>query len=61
MLKALKIFIPTFFIVLIINQAGYGFCFKMYCLAAAFPRVVVISAVITGVFYWISTAESKNN
>lgn len=56
---ALKIFIPTFLIVLVLNQMGYGFCFKPYCLAAALPRVTIISAILTGIFYWISSQEKK--
>jgi NADH pyrophosphatase NudC (nudix superfamily) len=50
-LKALSIFVPTFLIVLVVNQLFYGGCFKAYCLSAAFPRIAIISAVITWALY----------
>ena len=59
--RAIKIFIPTFLVVLVVNQAFYNFCFAAYCLAAAFPRVVIMSAVVTGVLYWIKKSEDEKN
>ena len=45
------IFIPIFIVAMLFNQISYGGCFKGYCLSAAFPKVAIISAVITGIFY----------
>jgi len=59
MQKALAIFIPTFLILFVLNQSFYGGCFKGYCLAAAFPKVLILSAILTGVFYAISKSESN--
>lgn len=59
MSKALSIFIPTFIVLLILNQFFYGGCFKGYCLAAALPKVVLLSAILTGVFYAISKSEES--
>ena len=58
--KALKIFAPTFIIVLIINQMAYGLCFKGYCIAAAFPKVTVLSLLISGFIYWVSKSDEAN-
>ena len=55
--KAIGIFVVTFFVVLLINQAFYGFCFSDYCLAAAFPRVVVLASIVTAALYWITKRE----
>jgi len=57
--KALAIFIPTFIVIFILNQSFYGGCFKGYCLAAALPKVVLLSAILTGVFYAISKTEKS--
>jgi len=59
MTKALSIFIPTFIVVMIFNQMMYGFCFKGYCIAAAFPRVTIISVVISFFIYFVSSEEKK--
>ena len=56
--KSLAIFIPVFIVLLVLNQSFYGGCYKGYCLAAAFPKVLILSAVLTGVFYAISKSES---
>lgn len=51
-----SIFIPVFLVVMVVNQFFYGGCFKSYCLAAAFPKVTLIAAVLT----WILYANSKD-
>ncbi len=56
---ALKIFIPTFVIVLIFNQMTYGSCFKGYCIAAAFPKVIVLSLLISAFIYFVNKDEKK--
>ena len=53
----LKIFVPTFLIVGLINQSFYGFCMKSYCLSAAFPKVAIISAIIGFIIYKIKERE----
>jgi hypothetical protein len=47
------LFFKTLVVVLIINQVGYGFCFFPYCIIAALPKVIIISAVITGLIWFI--------
>ncbi len=60
MSKALKIFIPTFIIVMFFNQLGYGSCYKAYCLSAAFPKVTFISLGASAFIYWIIKSEEKS-
>lgn len=55
--KALGIFIPTFLVVLAVNQLAYGACFKGYCIAAAFPKVTILSLAISAFIYWVSKTE----
>jgi len=57
--KAIGIFVVTFFVVLLINQAFYGFCFSDYCLAAAFPRVVILTSIITALLFWTTKQEKS--
>ena len=45
--NSLKIFGISFIVIGIINQAFYGFCFKSYCLSAAFPKVLILSIIVT--------------
>jgi len=45
--NSLKIFGISFVVIGIINQAFYGFCFKSYCLSAAFPKVLILSIIVT--------------
>lgn len=59
--RALSIFVPTFLVVLVVNQLFYGGCFKAYCLAAAFPKIAIVSAVIAWVIYAISGQEESKN
>jgi uncharacterized membrane protein YvbJ len=56
LLTVISIFIPIFLVVMVVNQIFYGGCFKSYCLAAAFPKVTIISAVLTLILY----ASSKD-
>ena len=59
MIKALSIFIPTFIIVMIINQFFYGACFKAYCLSAAFPKVIILSLAISAFIYFVNRDENE--
>ena len=59
--KSLKIFIPTFLVVLVINQLAYGACFKGYCIAAALPKVTILSLAISAFIYWVSKSEDSKN
>lgn len=57
--KSFAIFIPTFLVVLFFNQLAYGACFKGYCIAAAFPKVVMLSLAISAFIYWVSKSENS--
>ena len=59
--KSLQIFIPTFIVVMIFNQMMYGACFKSYCIAAAFPKVVILSAIISAFIYYVFHSENNND
>jgi len=59
MTKALSIFLPTFMIVLIINQSAYGSCYESYCLSAALPKVIMLSSAISAFVYWVIKSEKK--
>jgi len=49
--KFIKIFIPAFLVVGVVNQSFYGFCMKSHCLAAAFPKVVILSVIVAFVIF----------
>jgi len=49
--EKLKIFITTFLVVLVINQLFYGACFAAYCIAAAIPRVFIMSILLSWFLY----------
>jgi hypothetical protein len=55
--KALKIFIPTFIIILLLNQMAYGFCFKGYCIASALPKVTILAVIVSAFIYWVKKNE----
>lgn len=57
--KALVIFIPTFLVVLFINQLSYGACFKGYCISAALPKVTILSLLISLFIYFVSESEGS--
>ena len=61
MQKALAIFIPTFVAIMVINQMFYGACFAAYCLAAAFPKVVVLAVIVSTFLYFVSKSEDEVN
>jgi len=58
MARVVMIFIPTFLVILVLNQMFFGGCFKGYCLAAAFPQVMVMSALLTWVLFSLTKDES---
>jgi hypothetical protein len=45
--KWLLFFIPTFIVILIINQSAFGSCYSGYCISAALPRVLIISIIVS--------------
>lgn len=59
MVIALKIFVPTFIVILILNQLFYGACFEAYCIAAAFPKVIVLSLLVSVFIYWVKGSEDS--
>ncbi len=46
-----RIFVPTLFVALLINQSFFGWCLKLYCIKAALPHVAVLSIVATWYIY----------
>lgn len=46
------VFVASFVVIMVLNQIGYGGCFKSYCLSAAMPKVLFLSAVITIIHYF---------
>ena len=42
-----------------VNQAFYGFCFEGYCLAAAFPKVLILALIVTVVLYLLTKGEGE--
>ena len=61
MQKALTIFIPTLVVIMVINQMFYGACFEAYCLAAAFPKVLVLAVIVSTFLYFVSKSEDEVN
>lgn len=59
-MRALKILLPTFAVILAINQAAYGMCFEAYCLAAALPKVIVLSVIVSAFIYWVSKNDKRS-
>jgi len=53
------IFILAFPIVLVINQSFYNFTFKGYALAAAFPKVIILTGIISYIIYIVKNADGK--
>jgi len=54
MQKNIMIFVASFLGLMFINQLSYGACFKGYCLAAAFPKVLILSVILSAFIIWIS-------
>ncbi|GAA0788532.1 hypothetical protein SAMN04487964_10312 [Marinobacterium sediminicola] len=57
----LKIYLWCLPLLLVINQAFYGFCFKAHCIGAALPSVVIMSGVLTAVIYFSDTRNSGSD
>lgn len=60
MLSAIKFFVFAFLAILIVNQMFYGGCFAAHCLAAAFPKVLILSLVATAAAHWLSRLDTAN-
>jgi len=60
MIQAIKIFLVTFVVVLVVNQLFYGACFKSYCLSAAFPKVAIIATIISWFLYYAGKDDENN-
>jgi len=55
----IKFFFMTWLVVILINQiAIFGACFALYCLIAAVPHTIAISAAITYIFSKMNTSKS---
>lgn len=55
--KFFSIFVFCFLGIGIFNQMFYGFCFSSRCLGAAFPKVLLLSVIVSAIIY----AATKNN
>ena len=61
MIKALKILVPTFVVILVINQLAYGACFEGYCIAAALPKVIVLAVLVSAFIYWAQKSDKSDS
>lgn len=52
------VFLPTFSVVMVVNQLSYGGCFEGYCIEAALPRVLFMAAIIAAVIV-LNTSDKK--
>lgn len=52
-----KNFIITFLAVMVINQFFYGNCYEDHCLAAALPKVIVISLIVAFGLYQLKKSK----
>ena len=59
MLEFLKIFAMSFFGVGFVNQIFYNFCFSDRCLSAAFPKVLLLSLIVSAVIFMVAKNETK--
>jgi hypothetical protein len=48
---AIVIFAVTFVVILVVNQMFYGGCFEAHCLSAAFPKVIMLSTLVSWFLY----------
>ncbi len=56
-MRFITIFIPIWIVVLIVNQTGYGNCYKTYCIASAFWGVTVTGFIISLIVYVVTTND----
>jgi hypothetical protein len=58
-MKLFAFFIAVFTVVMLLNQISYGSCFESYCISSALPKVILISAIITAVIYFLKKTDHK--
>ncbi|MGF1681402.1 hypothetical protein [Photobacterium minamisatsumaniensis] len=56
-IKFVKVFVPIWFFILVVNQSEYGSCYASYCLAAAFWPVTVKSLIVALAVYYFFFRE----
>ncbi len=59
--KFLKIFTMSFLVVGFINQIFYNFCFSDRCLSAAFPKVLLLSLIVSAVIFMVTKDAPKTD
>lgn len=59
--RFIKIFFWTLIAVGLINQSFYNFCFSGRCLSAAFPKVLILSLIVSVVIYFVVKEEKSSN
>ena len=59
--KFLKIFAMSFLGVGFANQIFYNFCFSDRCLSAAFPKVLLLSLIVSAVIFVVTKDAPKTD
>lgn len=59
--KFLKIFAASFLVVGFFNQIFYNFCFSDRCLSAAFPKVLLLSLIVSAVIFVVTKDAPKTD
>lgn len=59
--RFMKIFFWVFIVIGLINQSFYNFCFSGRCLGAAFPKVLILSLIVTSVIYFVVKEGKSSN
>lgn len=57
--KFFRIFVFCFLGIGFFNQMFYGFCFSSRCLGYAFPKVLLMSVIVSAVIYVVTKNDSK--
>jgi len=61
MKKFIITFVVAFPAIMVVNQMFYGFTFEGYALAAAFPKVLILSLLAASVVAWWSKADAPGD
>ena len=59
--KLLKIFAMSFLGVGFVNQIFYNFCFSDRCLSAAFPKVLLLSLIVSAILFGLTKDAPKTD
>lgn len=58
--KYISVYILAFPVVMIINQSFYNFTFKGYALAAAFPKVCILTGIVAFLIYFLKNSQGSD-